>query len=236
MRHRVFMTERTVQWQGVDDPERFDEATIRLGIDALSAEGTSRTPHYRLHWSLQTGARWVTRSLMVQVVAPAWSRRLDLRRSEDGRWSADGAAVGVPVTADGQPLVIDGSAWSATDGTEPGIEDPASIVGADDCDLGLCPVTNTMPMLRSVLRPTPDVAPGPEIEFVMAWIEVPSLRVIRSEQIYQLRRMGGSTPGGGAVVRYVGLHRSFEGDLTVDADGVVIDYPELARRIDPVAQ
>ena len=89
-------------------------------------------------------------------------------------------------------------------------------------------------MLRSVLRPTPDVAPGPEIEFVMAWIEeITSLRVIRSEQIYQLRRMGGSTPGGGAVVRYVGLHRSFEGDLTVDADGVVIDYPELARRIDP---
>ncbi len=64
----------------------------------------------------------------------------------------------------------------------------------------------------------------------MAWVEVPSLRVIRSEQIYQLRRID---VDGTSVVRYIGLHRSFEGDLSVDRDGLVIDYPQLARRVDP---
>lgn len=49
---------------------------------------------------------------------------------------------------------------------------------------------------------------GPE------WVEVPSLRVIRSEQIYQLRRI---EPGGASIVRCVGLHRSFVADLSVDA-------------------
>ena len=60
----------------------------------------------------------------------------------------------------------------------------------------------------------------------MAWVEVPSLRVIRSRQIYQLRRLD---VDGKAVVRYIGLHRSFEADLSVDRDGLVIDYPQLGQ-------
>lgn len=226
--------QRVVHWRGIDDPERFDEATIDLGDGELSGSGTSRTPHYLLRWFLQTGPAWVTRILEVQVESANWSRSLTLRREDDGRWISDGRATGVPLRSDGQPLTIDGSDWNATDGTPPGIVDAAGLTTALDCDLGLCPVTNTMPMLRSVLPASGSAsasAPlsGPEIEFVMAWVEVPSLRVIRSQQVYQLRRL---QPDGGALVRYVGLHRSFVGDLSVDADGIVIDYQDLAHRID----
>jgi uncharacterized protein len=193
--------QRVVQWQGIDDPERFDEATIELGDGELSASGTSRTPYYLLRWSLQTGRAWVTRTLDVRVEGTGWSRSLALRREDDGRWVSDGLAIGIPVRADGQPLTVEGSDWDAAAGTTPGIVDAAGLGTALDCDLGLCPVTNTMPMLRSVLPASGSVAasaalPGPEIPFVMAWVEVPSLRVIRSAQIYQLRRID---PDGGAL-------------------------------------
>lgn len=226
------MLKRTIAWQGIDDPDRHDIATVRLDRDRLSATGTSRTPDYQLQYTLRTASNWVTRSLDVRVAGAGWRRELALVRESDGRWRSEGRADGIAVTAAGRPLTIDGSDWSAEDGAVPGIVDEASIAGADDCDLGLCPVTNTMPMLRTVLGPSMITGPqpGPEINFVMAWVEVPSLRVIRSEQIYQLRR---TAVDGTSVVRYIGLHRSFEGDLEVDLDGLVINYPQLARRVAP---
>ena len=226
------MVQRAVRWQGVDDPRRFDEAVVKLDRDRLSASGSSETPDYRLQWSLRTGAEFLTRSLDVQITAPTWSRRLALVRDAAGRWTSEGRADGIPVTASGELATIDGSDWAADNGASPGILDPSSLIGADDCDLGLCPLTNTMPMLRSIL-PGPGLrrsAAGQELSFVMAWVEVPSLRVIRSQQIYQLRRID---VDGTSVVRYIGLHRSFQGDLSVDRDGLVIDYPQLARRVDP---
>ena len=63
----------------------------------------------------------------------------------------------------------------------------------------------------------------PETTLVMAWVEVPSLRVIRSDQVY-----ASSTPG---RVRYRSYSRDFQAELTVDPDGIVIDYPGLARRL-----
>lgn len=230
------MLQRTVRWQGIDDPARFDVATVKLDRDRLTANGTSRTQDYQLRWALRAGAHWVTRSLDVQITAPAWSRRLALVRDAAGRWVSEGRAEGIPVTVRGGPMTIDGSDWDPGDGGVPGIVDPAHLLGADDCDLGLCPVTNSMPILRSILpgsmpnRETGGTTPGRELNFVMAWVEVPSLRVIRSAQIYQLRRID---VDGTSVVRYLGLHRSFEADLSVDRDGLVIDYPRLARRIDP---
>ena len=226
------MLKRTIGWQGIDDENRSDVASVRLERDRLTASGTSRTQHYQLQYTLRTGSDWVTRSLEVQVTGTGWRRELALVREPEGRWRSQGRAAGTPETADGLPFVIEGSDWSATDGTLPGIVDEPSLGGADDCDLGLCPITNTMPMLRAVLprAGAPGPQPGPGVEFVMAWVEVPSLRVIRSDQIYQLRR---TAVDGTAVVRYIGLHRSFEGDLTVDRDGLVIDYPQLARRIAP---
>jgi len=90
-----------------------------------------------------------------------------------------------------------------------------------DCDLGLCPLTNTMPILRHRL-----LEPAPPVELLMAFIRVPSLEVVANRQRYtHLRRL----PGGGALVRYDS--GDFRSDLTVDADGFVVDYPQLGRRL-----
>ena len=57
----------------------------------------------------------------------------------------------------------------------------------------------------------------------MAWVEMPSLRVIASDQYY-----ASHSPG---HVRYASGTRGVDVVLTVDSDGVVIDYPELAHRV-----
>ncbi|WP_051619997.1 putative glycolipid-binding domain-containing protein [Haematomicrobium sanguinis] len=102
---------------------------------------------------------------------------------------------------------------------EHGITDPDALSDALDCDLALCPVTNTMPIRRLGLLEHPT----PETTLTMAWVEVPSLRVVPSRQIY--------SSSGDGTVRYQSAERDFTAELTVDADGVVIDYPGLAKRI-----
>jgi hypothetical protein len=90
-----------------------------------------------------------------------------------------------------------------------------------DLDLGGCPLTNTMPILRHRLHEGPGDA-----TFLMAFIEVPSLAVVPSTQRYtHVRRL----EDGSSVVRY--RSGSFESDLTIDPDGFVIDYPQLGRRV-----
>ncbi|MBD8103945.1 putative glycolipid-binding domain-containing protein [Plantibacter sp. CFBP 8775] len=57
-------------------------------------------------------------------------------------------------------------------------------------------------------------------------MQMPSLRVIRSDQI------DASNPEGThGRVRHTSFSRGFSAHLTVDSDGLAIDYPTLARRI-----
>ena len=95
------------------------------------------------------------------------------------------------------------------------------LADALDCDLAACPLTNAMPILRHRLHQQT----GDEM-FVMAFVEVPDLRVVISEQRYvHLRR----TEDEGAIVGF--RAGSFGADLTVDRDGFVVDYPQLGRRV-----
>lgn len=89
-----------------------------------------------------------------------------------------------------------------------------------DCDLTACPLTNTMPVLRHDLLRRPG-----DHNLLMAFIEVPSLRVVPSRQRYTHVRAGDPS---GAVIKY--RSGSFESDLTFDEDGFVLDYPQLGRR------
>ena len=102
-------------------------------------------------------------------------------------------------------------------------EDRPDLADALDCDLAACPLTNTMPILRHDLHRVPG-----ERDFLMAFIEVPSLRVVPSRQRYTHQR---PLDGGGAVVRYAS--GSFQSDLVIDADGFVVEYPQLGRRVEP---
>ncbi|MFE9444165.1 putative glycolipid-binding domain-containing protein [Streptomyces sp. NPDC006602] len=88
--------------------------------------------------------------------------------------------------------------------------------GALDCDLGLCPLTNTMPVLRHGLHREPG-----EREFLMAWVSVPDMTVEPSRQTY--------THLGPGLVRFAS--GDFRSDLEFDEAGCVVDYPGLARRL-----
>ena len=196
---------RTVTWLGTDDPQRADTATINLEPERLSAHGASRTADYAASWSLTTTGNWFTENLTVSVHGQGWSRYLMLDRATDGSWRA-----ATKVSGD-------------TDLPEPGIEDPASLTGAVDCDLGLCPATNTMPILRLGLVHDAEAA----AELTVAWVEMPSLRVLGRQQIYSGSRAYDDGTGTAAVTYSSG---DFSAEMVVDSDGIVIDYPGLATR------
>jgi hypothetical protein len=79
-------------------------------------------------------------------------------------------------------------------------------------------VTNTMPVLRHALHQRPGA-----VDFTMAWISVPDLRVVPAAQRYEHLAPG--------RVRYTGAHRGFTGELELDDDGIVRLYPELAKHV-----
>lgn len=206
------MTRRAVTWTGTDDdagdPPRTESCEVEVSPAGLSATGTqrARTPlPYELRYELEAPAH-VTRSLVVRVAGDGWSRSLDLRHDGRGGWSwttgADGSA----------PLDPAGAPASVADGLRTAL----------DCDLGLSPLTNAMPVLRDGLHGS-----GSR-EYVMAWVQVPDLALVAYPQRYEHVRRTAS----GSVVRFTDLldPDRFTSDLVYDADGLVVDYPGLARR------
>lgn len=136
-------------------------------------------------------------------------RFVTARLLAESKWDGGNATLDLRHTA-GEGWIVDGVARSDLD-------------DAQDLDLAGCPLTNTMPILRHGLH----VGQG-DHDFLMAFIEVPRLRVVPSRQHYtHLRRLD----GGGAIVRY--QSGSFESDLTIDSDGFVVDYPQLGHRLEP---
>jgi uncharacterized protein len=87
---------------------------------------------------------------------------------------------------------------------------------ADAFDLGFSPLFNSIPVLRDRLH-----LGGNARDYVMLWVDVPSLEVRRSEQRY--------TPLEEGVVRY--SSGSFVADIRFDDDGFVAHYPGLAKRV-----
>lgn len=94
------------------------------------------------------------------------------------------------------------------------------LAAAADCDLAGCPLTNLMPVRRSGLHH----APGRQ-DFVMAFVQVPSLRVVAVPQTYEHLR----PTENGALVRY--SSGTFASDLLLDPDGIVLEYPSLGTRV-----
>jgi hypothetical protein len=190
--------ERLVAWRG-PDPDRIDVARVVLRDDRLSARGTSCAADHSVAWRLDTGPGWTTRALDVHSLADDGDRRLVLRRDDTGRWTARRWVDGRPADAE-----------------LPDLTDAA------DCDLGLCPLTNTMPVLRSGLLDRPGVV----ARFTTAWVAVPELVVHASVQDYG---PAVRLDDGGAVVPFSG--EGFTADITVDADGLVVTYPGIAQRV-----
>lgn len=197
------MTTHRYSWIGVDDPSRNDVAQVDFNDEGMRAAGSSIASSYKTSWTLDVDEHWHTRRIVVTATGKNWSRYLDLSRSAASDWSSETAVRG------------------EADLPSPGIARDVDLRGAVDCDLGKCPLTNVMPIRRLGLLQ----GGVPETALLMAWIEVPSLRVVRSDQVYA----SGSAAG---IVRYTNYSRDFDAELTVDPRGVVITYPDLATRSD----
>jgi uncharacterized protein len=100
----------------------------------------------------------------------------------------------------------------------------ARLDGCIDVDVAATPLTNTFPIRRLA-----DLSPGEARTSPVAWVDVPSLRVLRVDQTY--RRLGPVEGEPGLEAWQYGdpLHGSFH--ITVDSDGIVLDYEGFASRL-----
>ena len=93
------------------------------------------------------------------------------------------------------------------------------LAGAIDIDLAFSPFTNTLPIRRL------NLAIGSRAEITTAYIDVPSFRVLPDPQAYTRIAVN--------LYLYESLDSDFSRQITVDADGFVIDYPGLYSRNPP---
>lgn len=201
------MTPRLILWSGIDE-WRTEAAWVDLTADGVTASGTQVGTDplpYRVDYELDAPEQFVTRRLEVRAAGTGWSRRIELTHDGHGGWACAAEHNG------------------DIDLPPPGV-DAETLREARDCDLGLSPLTNVMPVRRHSLHERVG-----EADFVMAWVSVPDLEVFASAQGYEHVRRDDST----AVVRFVdrGRFAGFTADLELDSDGLVLLYPELARRV-----
>jgi uncharacterized protein len=180
--------ERLVVWRGLDD-WRAEVSHVRRDGERLSAQGT-------------------------QIGVSPDPYRLDYSLRTGPEFVTETLELSLLRGGALKRLLLSRAAagsWTADDRPLPDVE------GALDCDLGLSPLTNTMPVLRHRL-----LDPGAEPhDFVMAWVAVPDLTVHRGEQRYE--------PVDEHHARYV--DDTFTAELELDDDGLVVRYPELAERV-----
>jgi uncharacterized protein len=135
--------------------------------------------------------------------------RMEIARAslDDGGLSATGTMIGV--------------AYELRYELEPGrlraqIVDGAEVDlglgGTDYFDLNYSPLFNTLPMLDGLEEAS---------DYVMTFVRVPSLEVVRSEQRYE--------PLGDRLVRY--SSGDFTAEIAFDDDGFVTRYQWLAERV-----
>jgi uncharacterized protein len=187
-----------------DRPFGAELADVAVRGGTLSASGValgSEPCPYRLEYRLTTTAGYVTARLVARAEGPGWRRVLVLDRAASGAWSCTTEAEG--------PL----------DRPPPG-GDLGPLAGALDCDLGLSPLTNSMPVLRHRLHEG-----GGPVDVLVAWVAVPELAVYPSRQRYAFVRRGRRA----RVVRFEALDGDFVADIRFDDQGLVVDYPGLAR-------
>ena len=135
--------------------------------------------------------------------------RMEIARAElDGRaLSANGTMIGV-----GFELRYELEPGRLRARIVDGPEIAIGLDGTDYFDLNYSPLFNTLPLLDGLEEPT---------DFVMSFVVVPSLEVVRSEQRYE--------PLGDGRVRYSA--GDFVAELQFDEDLFVTRYQYLAERV-----
>jgi uncharacterized protein len=98
-------------------------------------------------------------------------------------------------------------------------KDRPSLQGCIDIDIQATPLTNTLPIRRL------DWIPDGSAEIRLCYVDVPGLTVSVQNQRY-------TTLASGSLYRFESPASGFTADLPVDADGFVLDYPGLFKRLD----
>jgi hypothetical protein len=146
----------------------------------------------------------------------AWSIQFDI--DLDDSWRTRAALLTV-LTASGiqnRHLEADGNGHWLVDG-----EQQPDLDGCLDMDVVSTPFTNTFPIRRLGLAATE------RREIDVAWVDVPSLEVSRERQRYtRLAPLEGVDRW-----EFVALGSGERYLLTVDAEGLVLDYERFARRV-----
>jgi hypothetical protein len=132
----------------------------------------------------------------------------------DGQWRTRSLVAEV---LGGVPRIVlagDGEGnWSDADGRA--VE---ALAGAIDVDLPITPFTNTLPIRRLGL------ATGQSMDLRIAYVRVTLGIVEIDPQRYTCLEEG-------RRFRYESLDSDFKAEIAVDGDGLVLDYPELFRRV-----
>jgi len=155
-----------------------------------------------VRYQVRCDTGWRFRELTISVTGSAGERALDLVVTADGGWLANG-----------QPR--------------------ADLAGCIDIDINCTPLTNTLPIRRL------SWSAGQARDLGVAYVTVPELAVAKAEQRYTLltpagknylaERQDPASLAGCAVFRYES--GSFQADLPVDANGLVLDYPGIWQRV-----
>jgi hypothetical protein len=175
--------------------------------------------HLRLSFD---GERTLADSVIVGLTdAHAFRVRYEIRC--DAEWcvrevrvrNLDGDSSALHLRADGRGHWTDG-----------GRQPLPALDGCIDVDLSATAFTNTLPIRRLGMQP------GAAADLTVVYIEVPSLEMMPVRQRYGCLARD---PGGGRYryesLPYEILPEGFMDELLVDADGLVIDYPKLFRRV-----
>jgi uncharacterized protein len=134
--------------------------------------------------------------------------RVCYRLACDASWSVRAVDVAAPEDGTAVQLRADGR------GTWRGMP---QLAGCVDVDLYAVAFTNTLPVRRLGL------AVGEARLIDVAYVMLPSMAVERMQQRY--------TRVSDNVYRYESVLSGFTADLLLDAEGLVVDYPGLVRRM-----
>ena len=124
----------------------------------------------------------------------------------------DSETPGVELLSDGR------GTWTTRDG-----EAVRGLDGCMDVDVSATPFTNTLPIRRLGL------AQGESRDVSVVFVEAGEMRAWAEPQRYTCLEARAD----GGLYRFEALDGGFTADLPVDADGLVLDYPGLFRRVYP---
>lgn len=179
------------------------------GLHARGVAVVAAPVPYVCRYELATDDSWNTAHIELTAEGAGWLRTVRLAKAA-GRWRVTTAEQG---NLDG----VLGAAGRSGAGGWPGLEEPDRLHDAIDVDVENDPLFATLPVRRLGLL---DAARGTRHRLTMAFVRVPSLQVLPSEQFYVKRDTGQIDFTSG----------DFTARLTVDEAGFVTRYPGLAAR------